>query len=169
MIAIAFKCISNAGYCYTDLKPGNILFKKNFDVWTYRLGDIGSIVKNTTIGYHPSTFPPPEYEIRENLNNDDNFMIWSIGVLIARLYKFGRVEFKNDAYRDLTDTQSDYYLTNQQLLDYYYGTLIPDIISKINSIPDGTIIDPKMKEILNGTLTRPEQRINFDRIIELTN
>ena len=169
MIAIAFRCISNAGYCYTDLKPSNILFKKNFDVLTYRLGDIGSIVRNTTIGYHPSTYPPPEYEIGRNLNNNDNVMIWSIGVLIARLYKFGRKEFRNEEYRDLTDTQSDYYLTNQQLLDYYYGTLIPDIISKINSIPDCTIIDPKMKEILNGTLTSPEQRINFDRIIELTN
>ena len=96
-------------------------------------------------------------------------MIWSIGVLIARLYKFGREEFYNQTYRDFTDVQGDYHFTNQQLLDHYYDKVIPDIISKINSIPDGTIIDPKMKEILNGTLTRPEQRINFDRIIELTN
>ena len=38
----------------------------------------------------------------------------------------------------------------------------------IDSISDDTIIDPKIKEILNGTLARPEQRINFDRIIVLT-
>ena len=74
------------------------------------------------------------------------------------------VVIKHSGFRsDGTTVSTDNLFINKWNLDHYYDKVIPNIISKIDSIPDGTIIDPKMKEILNGTLTRPEQRINFDR------
>jgi len=163
-IAIAFKCISDAGYCYTDLKPSNILIKRiNFDRVKYRLGDIGSIIRNNTLGNSITSYPPPEYMIlSRNDYNNDQLMIWTIGVLIALLYGYGKNHLRYLAYIDLIGTD------NQQLLDTYYRRNISDIRSEVNSIPDGTRINSKIKEILEGTLTRPNDRISFDRIIELT-
>ena len=84
-------CISEFGprqYCYyTDLKLGNIVFKRTSEGIKLVLGDIGSLCFGPSDS-GSSTFPSPESYIprRTYLNCNESSTVWSFGVILLHLF-----------------------------------------------------------------------------------
>ena len=165
-MAITLRCISNAGYCYTDLKLENILYKRRIVDETeqiiYILGDLGSIVsKLPPTEFLSCTYPSPEYAFGlTDFNNTDNQMIWNIGVLTAILYIDVPIFYRGTFFKYSRDNPNT---SNQQLLDTFYERGIGPVIQELESM----LVDDNAMEIIRGTLARPEDRISFDRIIDI--
>lgn len=58
-VAHAVACFRNSGFMYTDLKPANILYRCEANMYHVYLGDFGSAFVNQQTKLSVYTFPPP--------------------------------------------------------------------------------------------------------------
>ena len=84
----SLECLNKKGLTYTDLKPGNILYKCfKSNKLKVALGDLGSICKKGNVG--SSTYPPPEYTYPQmDKNCEESTMVWGLGIILLDLLGF---------------------------------------------------------------------------------
>jgi serine/threonine protein kinase len=83
LVAGYFKCLSEKGYSYTDVKTGNILYKCNNGKIKISLGDVGSICEMGEQG--TCTYPPAETLIEKRVVCNEMSMVWGLGILMLEL------------------------------------------------------------------------------------
>lgn len=142
-------CLYQIGLYYTDLKPMNVLYCKNFgDVndWSVHLGDLGSASGKDNL--YISTYPPPEFKELEGLvevksQNAKQVLTWQLGIMLLYIIDPGVIPLGH------ADIQA---LKNQEIEEY--------INKKVVSAP----ISSKNKEIILNLLTiDPIERVrNID-------
>src|SRR6185437_3005026 len=83
-IIVALKCLYDNGYCYTDIKLENILYRCiSENEFKIILGDLGSAVK---IGEHSvATFPRPTNTDGQISGAKQEDVVWGTGILMLQL------------------------------------------------------------------------------------
>ena len=163
-----FECMNKLNLVYTDIKPGNILFKC-YDGYKLKiaLGDLGSICNNGKKEAY--TYIPPEFFNGGN-NCTEASMVWGLGVLFITLLrvndklfyhktvkKFPNVEYFNSQVKIFVDRLSkEFFLYKVEIAPF----------SILDGKNDGNIIT--LIDLLNFMLIPdPMYRITLQQIINI--
>jgi hypothetical protein len=159
-IVIDLKCISDAGYSYTDLKLLNVLYKMIDGSPIFRLGDLDSIVPRSSTGYIISSHQSVEFIIRERRRPRDEDVYWSIGCLLVEALFF-LYRGQNYFRRLLEILNRNEALKYRMTPDDYYTILTREL----TRIHDGVAmqhISIELYEVLRITLRAQSNRVQAD-------
>jgi serine/threonine protein kinase len=79
----ALRVLYTEGFMYCDIKPANVLVKKEGEVFHIVLGDLGSLVRLRRSGV--STYPPPEHPSGLNVPATERAAAWGVCMLLLTL------------------------------------------------------------------------------------
>lgn len=96
------RCLFKAGFCYTDLRFENILFKcHSKDNFSVRLGDIGGIAICGDVGV--STFPSFQAKDKKGIvDANNNSVVWGLLIVFLCMFTNNIRQFAFDVFDKLT-------------------------------------------------------------------
>ena len=154
-IVIYLKCISDAGYIYTDLKLENALYKMIDGVPIFRLGDLDSIVLKSITGRVVSTSLSVEFIIRGRMRPKDEDVYWTIGcMLVTTLFIIDPGNFRilyKLTRRDITSIYAEATLPAP-----YYKRLNDELVKIVGYISN------RLYQVLQITLRAENTRASVD-------